>query len=48
VGALEPDVAEEILSDVRLALSVRHLHSEPGQGPGQPARNDQAGSCRSG
>jgi hypothetical protein len=35
VGALDPVTAEEILTDFRLAVSVRHLHSEPGQGPGQ-------------
>ena len=35
VGALDPVVTEEILTDFRLAVSVRHLHSDPGQGPGQ-------------
>ena len=35
VGALDPVTAEEILTDFRLAVSVRHLHSEPGPGPGQ-------------
>ncbi len=35
VGALDPVTAEEILTDFRLAVSVRQLHSEPGQGPGQ-------------
>src|SRR6516164_7764306 len=37
VGALDPVIAEEILTDFRLAASVRHLHSDPGQGPGQAA-----------
>ncbi len=35
VGALDPVTAEEILADFRLAVTVRHLHSEDGQGPGQ-------------
>src|SRR2546421_555311 len=35
VGALEPVTVEEILTDFRLAVTVRQLHSEPGQGPGQ-------------
>jgi len=35
VGALDPVVAEEILADFRLAVSVRQLHSEPGQIPGR-------------
>jgi hypothetical protein len=35
VGALDPLVAEEILTDFRLAASVRQLRSDPGQGPGQ-------------
>src|SRR5438445_202129 len=35
VGALDPVTAEEILADFRLAVTVRHLHGEPGQGPGQ-------------
>ncbi len=35
VGALDPVVTEEILTDFRLAVSVRHLHSDPGLGPGQ-------------
>ena len=35
VGALDPVTAEEILTDFRLAVSLRQLHSEPGQGPGQ-------------
>ena len=35
VGALDPVTAEEILTDFRLAVTVRHLHSEPGQGVGQ-------------
>ena len=35
VGALDPVVTEEILTDFRLAVSVRHLRSEPGPGPGQ-------------
>jgi hypothetical protein len=35
VGALDPVTAEEILTDFRLAVTVRHLHSEPGQGAGQ-------------
>src|SRR5690242_13832588 len=35
VGALDPVVTEEILTDFRLAVSVRHLHNDPGQGPGQ-------------
>jgi hypothetical protein len=34
VGALDPVTAEEILADFRLAVTVRHLHSEAGQGPG--------------
>ena len=33
VGALDPVTAEEILTDFRLAVTVRHLHGEPGQGP---------------
>ena len=37
VGALDPVTAEEILTDFRLAVSVRQLHSEQGQGPGQAA-----------
>src|SRR5690348_697411 len=35
VGALDPVTAEEILADFRLAVTVRHLHSEAGQGAGQ-------------
>ena len=35
VGALDPVTAEEILTDFRLAVTVRHLHGEPGQGAGQ-------------
>ena len=35
VGALDPVVAEEILADFRLAVTVRQLHGEPGQIPGQ-------------
>ena len=35
VGALDPVTAEEILTDFRLAVSLRQLHSEPGQGSGQ-------------
>ena len=35
VRALDPATAEEILADFRLAVTVRHLHGEPGQGPGQ-------------
>jgi hypothetical protein len=35
VGALDPVTAEEILTDFRLAVSLRQLHSESGQGPGQ-------------
>lgn len=35
VGALDPVTAEEILADFRLAVTVRHLHGEPGQGGGQ-------------
>ena len=35
VGALDPVTAEEILADFRLAVTVRHLHGEPGQGAGQ-------------
>ncbi len=35
VEALDPVTAEEILADFRLAVTVRHLHSEAGQGPGQ-------------
>ena len=35
VGALDPVIAEEILTDFRLAVSVRQLHGDPGQGPGQ-------------
>ena len=35
VGALDPVIAEEILTDFRLAVSVRQLHGGPGQGPGQ-------------
>jgi hypothetical protein len=35
VGALDPVTVEEILTDFRLAVTVRQLHSEPGQGPGQ-------------
>ena len=35
VGALEPVVAEEILTDFRLAASVRQWHGDLGQGPGQ-------------
>jgi len=31
VEALDPVTAEEILADFRLAVTVRHLHSEPGQ-----------------
>ncbi len=41
VGALDPVTAEEILTDYRLAVSVRHLHSEPGQGPGQAVTGAQ-------
>src|SRR5690348_8779801 len=37
VGALDPVTAEEILADFRLAVTVRHLHDEPGQGAGQVA-----------
>ena len=36
VGALDPVTAEEILADFRLAVTVRHLHGEPGQGPARP------------
>jgi len=36
VGALDPLVAEEILDDFRLAVSVRLLRSDPVQSPGQP------------
>ena len=32
VGALDPVTAEEILTDFRLAVSVRQLHGDPGQG----------------
>jgi hypothetical protein len=35
VGALDPVIAEEILTDFRLAASVRQLHNEPGQVAGQ-------------
>src|SRR5205807_8568019 len=35
VGALDPVTAEEILADFRLAVTVRHLRGEPGQGGGQ-------------
>jgi hypothetical protein len=35
VGALDPVTAEEILTDFRLAVSLRQLHSEQAQGPGQ-------------
>jgi hypothetical protein len=35
VGALDPVVAEEILADFRLAVTVRQLRGEPGQIPGQ-------------
>jgi hypothetical protein len=35
VEALDPVTAEEILTDFRLAVTVRQLHSEPGQDPGQ-------------
>src|ERR1700760_3405406 len=35
VGALDPVTAEEILADFRLAVTVRHLPDEPGQGAGQ-------------
>jgi hypothetical protein len=35
VGALDPVVAEEILADFRLAVTVRQLHGEPGQILGQ-------------
>ena len=35
VGALDPVIAEEILTDFRLAVSVRQLHREPGQVAGQ-------------
>jgi len=35
VGALDPVTVEEILTDFRLAVTVRQLHSEPGQGSGQ-------------
>ena len=31
VGALDPVTAEEILTDFRLAVTVRQLRSEPGQ-----------------
>jgi len=31
VGALDPDVTEEILADFWLAVSMRQLHGEPGQ-----------------
>src|ERR1700759_2555209 len=31
VGALDPVIAEEILTDFRLAVSVRQLHGDPGQ-----------------
>src|SRR5215468_117271 len=31
VGALDPVTAEEILTDFRLAVTVRQLHSEPDQ-----------------
>ena len=34
VGALDLGT-EEILVDFNLAMAVRHLHSDPGQGPGQ-------------
>src|SRR5689334_2105436 len=37
VGALDPVTAEEILTDFRLAVTVRQLHSEPGQGTGPAA-----------
>ena len=30
VGALDPVTAEEILTDFRLAVTVRQLHREPG------------------
>jgi hypothetical protein len=35
VGALDPVIAEEILTDFRLAVSVRQLRGEPGQVAGQ-------------
>src|SRR6185437_7311 len=35
VGALDPVTAEEILADFRLAVTVRHLHSEADPGTGQ-------------
>jgi hypothetical protein len=35
VGALDPVIAEEILTEFRLAVSVRQLHGDPDQGPGQ-------------
>ena len=35
VGALDPVTAEEILTDFRLAVSVRQLHREPDPGSGQ-------------
>jgi hypothetical protein len=37
VGALDPVTAEEILTDFRLAVTVRQLRSEPGEGTGQAA-----------
>src|ERR1700751_817094 len=35
VGALDPLVAEQILTDLRRAVSVRQLRGEPAPGPGQ-------------
>ena len=35
VGALDPAIAEEILTEFRLAVSLRQLHREPGQAAGQ-------------
>jgi hypothetical protein len=36
VGALDPVTAEEILTDFRLAVTVRQLHSEPARTPARP------------
>jgi len=38
VGALDPVTVEEILTDFRLAVTVRQLHSEPWPGP-RPGRD---------
>ena len=49
VGALDPVTAEEILTDFRLAVTVRQLHREPGRPrPGGDRRPEWLSQGRAG